>query len=93
MKSGVEVRSDIKSDTDIPFLCFVRYKSEIKSDERRKTLMKRDYKTPVATKIDFDYSKQVVASGQGGCSMIPVYTEKAHEPWEAQCTSNWKFIK
>jgi hypothetical protein len=55
--------------------------------------MKRDYKTPVATKIDFDYSKQVVASGQGGCSMIPVYTEKAHEPWEAQCTSNWKFIK
>ena len=54
--------------------------------------MKREYKTPVATKIDFDYSKQVVASGQGGCT-IPVYTQKAHEPWEAQCKDNWKFIK
>ena len=56
-------------------------------------MTKREYNTPVAEKIEFDYSKQVVASGQSGCTTIPVYTQKAHQPWEPQCKSDWKFIK
>ena len=32
--------------------------------------MKREYNTPVAEKIEFDYSKQVVASSQS-CKELP----------------------
>lgn len=35
--------------------------------------MKKAYITPVAEKIEFDYSKQVVASDQG-CRQLPVAT-------------------
>ena len=35
--------------------------------------MKRTYITPIAEKIEFDYTQQVVASGTG-CHQIPVST-------------------
>ena len=36
--------------------------------------MKKNYVTPIAEKIDFDYSQQVVASGGHGANCFPVAT-------------------
>lgn len=54
--------------------------------------MKKEYTTPVAEKIDFDYSKQVVASGGSGCSLVPVSTGQQNLQAGFDCVSSYKYI-
>ena len=48
--------------------------------------MKKTYITPIAEKIEFDYSKQVVASGQS-CMIVPVATSLNQRRGDFNCVT------
>ena len=54
--------------------------------------MKKTYITPTAEKIEFDYSKQVVASGES-CRKVPVATNVNQRRDDFNCVTGITWTK